>query len=100
MPINGAAPDSLEGEDPEIVPEAEREEDLDLRVSTQGREEPLDHVALRSFSSALGRRPIVTMKLRRSRCPAVLLQKLAGSDDVVRQGVDHREVQMRADDDP
>jgi hypothetical protein len=42
----------------------------------------------------------VAVKLRRGRRPAVLLQELAGSDDVVRQGVDHSEVQMRADDDP
>ena len=48
--------DPLEGEAPEIVPEAEREEDRDLRILTQGGEEPLNQVALRLYSSALVRR--------------------------------------------
>ena len=51
--------------------------------------------------SALGRRGYVRIvQLWRGRRSPVLLQPLAGLDDVVGQHVDYRAVQMRPDDNP
>src|SRR5262249_2542423 len=43
-----AQADALEGERAEVVPEAKRQEDRDLRIATQRLREPLKHVGLRS----------------------------------------------------
>ena len=45
--VTDAQPDATEGELAEVVPEAEREEDRDLRVLAQRRDEPVKHSALR-----------------------------------------------------